>query len=284
MSALEALDGVFYYLGEKFSGVVIASVDDFLSISKFSDGRVDLTESLELARQYDEKQLVDFDLLESFSPYDGDEIYSSEPFEYKGQLFNGIAFEFNGDICVAEKSIVDGLTVSEKAWGQAGDLIEFDGQDGGFWYQCSWYANKQVKYLKVSDRDGFELSVGLSRFGEVSSVAAEGDWRTKCREVSTELFPLDLNDLVQRRMAEKLSLSGRGVDDDLVVPLLSADCFQGMNSLLVNNVGLSDSVIVEICSHENVKEVYVRDSDCDRSELVTQIRLVNPRCSIVSSF
>ena len=267
-----------YFEGELFSGAAYALLDGVIqevyefkngkAIGKFCDNYFRGTEVISII---DDSEL------------EGERYEDEEPFLYRQQRFDGLAYTFDGDFCVGGALYDDGCVLKEVSWYKSGKIGFYESYVDGIGEYGTWYDCGGRKSIKLTEQKSFRLEADLTEEEKVSRLSIYGNYFDRTLALKNKIaFPfieqkLDVN---RYDMADGLYLSGDGVDDLLFENLISAKGFQGVCKLHVYNTSLTSKSITGFMGKGNLKEFIIEDDKHDLYGAAKEFKASCPGCYI----
>lgn len=141
-----------------------------------------------------------------------------EPIYYNGDRFSGIAFDFDNDYCVGETLIKDGLIKEEVSFFDNGKINSYDRADECLNQFNSWYFDGEVNEIKIVTPDSLYFSLKLNEHKKLNYLNISDSFFDKVKSISNFLkfnYVNDITFFANIKVAEYLSLSGKGINDML---------------------------------------------------------------------
>ena len=272
---LSEKDGKFYYEGRVFTGVAIELSGCIVNRAvRYIDGSVDGPYSNEYLPAIEHHLIVDFDCLD---PEDED-----EPLCYNEERFSGLAYDFDGDVCVGELLYENGWQGSNVTYYQSGNLESVELVDDNFSQKYYWYESGQIKRFDLFERNSFEVNLNFSEDGLISTLSINGNYFDRVGELREDVkfaiydhkaFPKELMG------GDYLYLSGSSVDEGVFESLLENDGLNNTTKLRICRTPLTIGSIEKVIPIKSINELYIE------SEIVTlkdmqSFKLQRPDCFV----
>ncbi|WP_425641694.1 hypothetical protein ACPUEK_17920 [Marinomonas gallaica] len=232
--ALREIEGVLFYKGEPFNGIVF-SLNDGILIDAFkceSGFRKEEYSFQYFSNITETTTVVDMDILEA----ENDDDY--EAFQcLNGNRFSGVALEFDGDFCTGEIFFVRGWSDSQITYFQSGKLDSVELIEERFSQIYQWHDSGQLKRFEISERDSFSISLAFNSVGEFSAFGLEGDYFEKIKRVIKKIkLPLytDKTSVYKLTSGSFASLSGSAFNDDIFKIMSLKGCFNKTQNIVLH--------------------------------------------------
>ncbi|GHA55071.1 hypothetical protein ACFFLZ_12495 [Photobacterium aphoticum] len=230
-SALSVVDGELYFESKLYSGVVYSIVDDMVvNVYFVRDGRRE-------GFHDDDLNIYDYDLAIDISTYDD---IDEEPFYYKGNLFTGVAYDFDGDFCVGAQSFEDGYILTTVSWFKSGNIGYYESFHHGVSEFSTWSIDgKRCSYKLFID--AFRLESDFDENNKIKRLSMfGGNYKTisKCYDKFKFLI---IEDFENMPLSENLYLSGDGIDMDIIESVINSSEFINVKKVTLSNTKLSDT-------------------------------------------
>lgn len=275
--ALSVDSGKFYYEGKLFTGVGFEVTDCTVNRAvKYKDGDAENTYINEHLSTTKHRPAIIFDCLE---PEDEME---EEPLCYKGTRFSGLAYDFDGDLCVGELLFESGWQGSAMTYYKSGffDSIEIINDDCAQKYY--WYELGQIKRLDLYERNSFDVNLNFNEDGLISTISIDGRYFDRIKEVREELmFCLyDHTGFTKNLSAsDYLYLSGSSIDSELFSNLLKSDGLKNTTTLRIFSTPLTIENLEKLIPINNIIELDV-ESEVITLEEMQKLKSKKPNCLI----
>ncbi|MFR0718328.1 hypothetical protein E2H86_05045 [Pseudomonas putida] len=210
--------------------------------------------------------------------------YTGEQFFWRGEAYNGFAYEFSGDICVSERLFEYGWIVAEVTYYPSGKLRTVEiGEDVTQNYE--WFENGDLRRVMLCQNDAFMLSLLFSR-GLLERLTLMRDYFGRVPAVAEPIiFPIlqAKQELSTFLCSAQFSLGGSGVDAEVVKYLLIGDSGRLVRSLHLDRVPGSPQLFEYLSALHQITELKV-DADKgnygDWSKWCAEFKLFHAGCNV----
>jgi len=269
----------YYYHGELFSGVAFEFKEgDLKQATEYQMGEPLKAYSSEFLADTKGQLRIDSDFLEPENEEDYD------PFQcYRGELFNGIAYDFESDgTCSGEILYVEGRSDSCVGYYKTGVLESLELIDSNFAQKFYWYEGKAIKQIEVFERDSFHVDFNFSETGGVTALIIEGNYFGRIKSVKDKLKfnVFEEKDFASDLFAgEHLYVSGSEINEDVFANLLANDGLRKTSKLRICRTPLSLVSLGKLVPLENITELYV-ESEALTLEDLQNFKSQRPDCFV----
>lgn len=191
--------------------------------------------------------------------------YTGEQFFLGGEVYNGFAYEFAGEVCVSEQLFEYGWVIAEVTYYSGGQLRSLEvGED--VIQQYEWYENGDLINVMLYKRDAFMMSLGFS-MSRLQRLTLMGDYFGKVSTVSNSIrFPVlrEKKELSELICGSRLSLSGDGVDESAIKYLLNSENLSYVKELCVDRISDSPETLARLRTLDQLKELKVAEDEGKR--------------------
>ncbi len=272
--ALSVKVGKSYYEGRVFTGVAVELSGCIVNRAvRYIDGSVDGPYINEYLPAIEHHLIVDFDCLYP----EGD-----EPLCYNEERFSGLAYEFDGDVCVGELIYENGWQDSNVTYYKSGRLYSIELIDNDFSQKYYWYESGQIKCFDLFERNIFYVDLNFNEDGLISTLIINGEYFDRIGDIREDMkfsiydhktFPDEL------KGGDYLYLSGSSVDEDVFDSLLANDGLNHTAKLRICRTPLTIESLMKLAPIKNFVELYVE------SEMITlkdmqSFKLQRPDCFV----
>ncbi|HLP87531.1 MAG TPA: hypothetical protein VK184_02855 [Nostocaceae cyanobacterium] len=281
-SYLNYIDDKYYYEGKLFTGASFklrgCLIEEFL---KFKDG-------IQIGN-YQSKYLpndpsllrVNIDCLE----FNGE--YLTSYTSYQNQTFSGIGYELDVDdkYCTGEYLIQDGWPGSGIVWDYSGKMRHLGLVLVEFKQYFSWDSNGSLVDFELFSKELHKrmIQVELKENNEIISIWIEKEYFTWIPNFIDKLefkcFTTE-EDLSDCAFSSKLGLYSQGIDDEIFNYFMSKNKLATVSEINILNTSLSDQIILELASLENLKRIILKYHDRDLIGVAQQLKSKRPDCLI----
>lgn len=260
-SALSEKAGKLFYKGDLFSGVAFTmSEGELVNAIMISKG-MEIGSYFPKYLPVSDHRIIDIELLE---PEDDNDY---EPFLcLNRERFNGVALEFDGDLCTGELLFVRGWPDSQVTYYKTGRLESIELAEDGFSQIYQWYENEQLKKYEVTSRNSFSFNLAFNEDGGLSVLGMEGDYFNQVTLISDKLaIPAFKNEsfIDDLKASELLSISGISVTDKLFKKLISSGALEQ-----TDNISLFETAVTK-------ESLYLLQEDSRLNKLIIKSNTIN---------
>ena len=276
-SALETVGGLIHYDESPFTGVAF-DLDGGLVVD------AQLVEQGEVQGQYRspyfdapaEALHVD----ETCPDIDGSKDYDDQnQFVFRGEVFNGVYYEFQREFCIYEGLIVDGFPQVETDWFVNGDLESYASPRADFEYD----RGHKLRYLALAKNPSCAVQMSFSEAGAIKSLRVLGPIFAQMGDIVDGLpfhHVRRMTDLARYKAADEISLEDGGFDDELFQFMLDSGCFDTASKISLFRVKMSDSSLKSLTTLPNLRSVDVYDRPGRLEKPVLDLKAQAPNLTI----
>ncbi|MBU6954960.1 hypothetical protein [Hahella sp. HN01] len=207
----------------------------------------------------------------------------SEPVSYKGEPFNGTVFEFDKDVCVAEKYYNGGVLLHEANWTYHGDIEFLVIQENDLSQEYEWRNGVPVS-LELYSEDNFKYRVGVGDTGRVYAILANGNYFEKANSlqgrVSFDLWK-GWEWFEMQSISTRLAIMGDAADDKLLSYLKQASGYQHVSSIVLDDSSISMEGILSFLELKSLESIDVRDVRPEVRGVMAEFKRNRKRCRVV---
>lgn len=262
------------YSGSVFSGVIAEVVDGVVNATKLCrQGKVVGDYTLPFPLYETSKLGIDAEFL------DGDD----EPFKFRGELYNGVAYFFYKSGLSIVKQYEGGEEVSKAEYSN-GILqkLEHAEPDDSLTQDYVWDDGGSIKDFSLHASGKFQMALHFESKNKISLLIVRGDYFHEI-EVSKNLVLVDRFDspdfLKDIGAGLKLNISGPSITDSMFGDLLQGDGLKETQQLQIYNTGITNDSFREVIGLGSLAELYV-ESDILTSEDVKKFKMIHPNCYV----
>lgn len=210
--------------------------------------------------------------------------YTGEQFFLNGEVYNGFAYEFAGEVCVSERLFEYGWIIAEVTYYSGGQLRSLE-VGGDVTQQYEWYENGDLIDVMLYERDAFMMSLGFS-MGRLQRLTLMGDYFGRVSTVIDFIrFPVlrEKKELSELVCGSRLSLSGGGVDESAINYLLSGENLSHVKELYVDRISDSPGTLGRLRSLDQLKELRVAEDEGKRDfwrKWCAEFKALHPECDV----
>ncbi|UXI02699.1 hypothetical protein [Photobacterium sp. TY1-4] len=264
----------FFYSGSVFSGVIAEVVGGVVNATLLCyQGEVVGDYTLPFPLYETSKLGIDADFLE------GDD----EPFKFRGEPYNGVAFSFYKGECSLVKQYESGEEVSKAEYSNGLlQSLEHIEPDDSLTQDFVWDEGGSIKDFSIHASGKFQMALHFESKNKISLLVVRGDYFQKIGALK-KLVLVDRFDrpefLKEVGAGAKLNISGLSITDSMFGDLLQGDGLKDTQQLQIYNTGITNESFREIIGLSRLTELYV-ESDILTSEEVKSFKLVHPNCYV----
>ncbi|BDM64475.1 hypothetical protein NFHSH190041_19270 [Shewanella sp. NFH-SH190041] len=206
-----------------------------------------------------------------------------EPIYYNGDRFSGIAFDFDNDYCVGETLIKDGLIKEEVSFFDNGKINSYDRADECLNQFNSWYFDGEVNEIKIVTPDSLYFSLKLNEHKKLNYLNISDSFFDKVKSISNFLkfnYVNDITFFANIKVAEYLSLSGKGINDMLFDYLSKSEGLKKLKKINIRGTSISDSIINAFDRAENLSEIIIFHNDESMRYTLQNFKINHKNCTI----
>ncbi len=260
--------------GNLFSGVMVDIVDDMVVAKKLCRGGEVVGEYILPFPLYETSKLeIDAKFL------DGDD----EPFTFRGELYNGVAYFFDTVGCSRVKQFENGEEVSKAEYSN-GYLksLEHGEPDDSLMQDYMWDEIGRVKHFKLHAVGKFQMALHFESEKKISFLTVHGNYFQEIEALKSLVLVnrFDTPDFLKEISAGvKLNIGGSNITDSMFRDLLQGNGLKDTQQLQIYNTGITNLGFREILGLGKLSELYI-ESDILTKEEVKLFKLAHPNCYV----
>ena len=261
-SALDIKGIKSYYHGTKFNGVA-------LTIEKFSIVKKSLFVDGEMVGDY-QSPYINFSAsnINIVSELLDDEY--SDCFTYHGDKFNGVAYFFINEVCVAERKSEYGWVTNEVTYFINGYIESIDVGDFNVSQECTYFEDGSIQEFKSFNRENYDAWFKFTSKDVIRTLNIEGNYFDSIKNGGSKLilnYYNNVEELLTFKGADFLFVCGDGITEDLFEKLLMNNVFDSVSKLSIYDVRLTSSIFSKLSDLKQLKELIVNSEDVDINDL-----------------
>lgn len=207
-----------------------------------------------------------------------------DQFFIAGEVYNGFAYDFLGDICVSERLFEYGWVIAEVAYYPGGEILSVE-LGGEITQQYKWGVSGDLVEFMLCRNDMFMVSARFP-MGELHRLTLIGDYFGRVSGFLGAIkFPvlkekIELSVLV---CSAQLSLNGSGIDAAVVKYLLDGKSAGRIKELHLDCIGCSPEMLGEVKGLDQLAEIKVFAKGEVRDawyQWCYEFRSLHPRCKV----
>ena len=275
-SALTIKENKAYYQYKLFTGIAFSVVDGVVERAlNYKDGMtVDVYHSPYIPEAENEI-CIDEAMLK------GEKYEDEPPFLYQGQRFSGIVYSFDGEFCVGEYQVSNGIMMAEIYILPNNQLEYLRLSYNGIFQAFTWYENGLFEEIELFEKEsGCRLNIALNENEEIKRFGATDNYFDRLSAFQDRLrfnFIKSRNFSKHLNLASELSLSGSGINDTFFAELKKCQGFSGINTIKFFQTSLSIDVIMALSKNTNLTKICVNnDKRFDIPPMLAQLKRQRP--------
>ncbi|WP_432455094.1 MULTISPECIES: hypothetical protein [unclassified Agarivorans] len=263
-----------FYCGSLFSGVIIDVVDGVVVEKKICrQGKIVGDYTLPFPLYETSKLEIDAEFLDGFD----------EPFKFRGELYNGVAYFFYKGEHSIVKQYDNGEEVSEaKYLNGILQSLEHAEQDDRMTQDYVWDEGGSIKDFCIHAVGKFQMALHFESEEKISLLTVRGHYFQEI-EASKGLVLVDKfyspDFLREISGGTKLNISGSNITDSMFSDLLQGDGLKDTQQLQIYNTGITNVSFQKIIRLIKLSELYV-ESDILTNDDVKHFKLAHPNCYV----
>ena len=280
-SALNLVDGKFFYEGKPFSGVVFDEKDKFILAANIVEQGV---VTGEYQNEYfdtpkDALRMTEDNPLLEWSDYN----YLSQV-KLDGKVVNGVYYEFCGGCCGREVQIINGWEEIELSWHNNGAFniyLNWPEQyvGGGFVFDDT---NRLTRF-SVGKGEDLQLSVDFAGENVIEKLALNKDFFSVKNDVADNLpfqFITRISDLLKYKSDEEMWFSENGITAELFDLLFSNGFFAETKEIHFIHTAIGHEQIEKLALISNLREIKIQDEHGNLTSAILEFKRQQPEVRV----
>ena len=287
-SALNLVDGKFFYKEELFTGVVFDEKDEFIVAANFVEQGVVTGEyqngffdiPIDALLMTEDNPLLEWSDYSDYLPQ----------VKHDGKFVNGAYYEFHGDFCGKEVQIINGWEEIELTWHNNGALnmyFNWSGPQphvgGGF----SFDDTDQLTSFSVGKGEKLHLSVEFSGEYKIKKLSLNKGFFSAKNDFTDNLpfqFVTDLPDLLEYRSGEDIWFSENGISAELFELLFSNGFFAETREMHFFNTAISHRQVEKIALIPELRKIKIHDFHGTLGSAMQKLKRERPEVRVEYEF
>ncbi|WP_431686417.1 hypothetical protein [Hahella sp. NBU794] len=209
---------------------------------------------------------------------------SGEPVFYNGVPLCGTTFEFDKDVCVAEKYYNEGILLHEANWTMCGVMLLLVIEEDDLTQEYEWQQDGGLELFEIYSKNNFRYRIGFDAVGKVYAIQAEGNYFEKANSlqgrVSFDLWK-GWEWFEMQSISTRLAIMGDAADDKLLSCLKQASGYQHVSSIVLDDSSISMEGILSFLELKNLESIDVRDVRPEVRGVMAEFKRNSKRCRVV---
>ncbi|WP_199608603.1 hypothetical protein [Flocculibacter collagenilyticus] len=278
-SALKTLDEKKYFREELFTGISYKLLSNKVEVNRYYQGLYvnSQPEEQDLRRVNSANEVVvDYDTLTASDSYSG------EPLNFRGDPYNGLAYDFEDDILTGKHEYVNGIQVSTISWFKSGEIEHISFSDKLRTNEVEWRKNGSLVLAELSCAGKYMLTLECNENDQVTSINAEDNFDLLLDDLTTNqvISPLKLEIIKKRDSYHRLNLSGSSMTEQLLKHFFSPSNFTGLSELTLFDTEIALTNLPKLFNHKNLNNIQVYDERAETKNSLQMIKSNFPNCKI----
>lgn len=258
MRALELLDEEAYHGGDPFTGVAFTARDHVVyDARRFEEGR----EVGAYLNPYFEVTERTPRVVAGHPDLTGNPEFD-ELVRLRGDLFDGVLYEFDGDQCVRETRVEDGIARVEVAWHTNGVLAAYLYFWEGTAAEFYWNPGAERTALRLLHPEGAEVELKFAFGGLLTQLSSRGDYFAEKSDAALDGLPFRAvatpEGFADVTAAAALSVRGPSATDEVLETLSLGRGLEGCDAFEALDTAITARSVKLLGSLELLKKIEVR--------------------------
>lgn len=205
-----------------------------------------------------------------------------EPCTYQGRLYSGVAYKFDGDVCVSEREYEGGWLITEINYRRDGTYESVDVGDDEISQKCSWYEGGNVEEFESFKRGSYRFWVKFTEKNAITTLVIEGDYFSEVeknrKKLAIDMFS-NLDSFIDLDCADYFFISGSGVNDRVFNDIISHNGLDNTSRLRISKTEITPELFNELKPFKNINNIVIKSENVDFGD-AKKIKSKMPECYI----
>ncbi len=280
-SALKTLDEKKYFRGELFTGISYALLNENeVEVNRYYQGLYvnSQPEEQDLRRVYSANEMV-----VDYGSLTASDSYSGEPLNFRGDPYNGLAYDFDDDTLIGKHEYVNGIQVSTISWFKSGEIEHIGFNDLTRANEVEWRKNNSLALASLTHVGKYKFGLECDENDFTSRVTAKGDISALKEDISNHLLLPEINlELLTKKFTnQRLHLSGNALTDELMEEMINSSELKSLTHLILFNVALTSNKLLNIFKQAKLEVLTVKDKRNDIKQCIQAFKQNNANCKVI---